>query len=224
MNMDSKHWLFLRKGKPGSQLQVEKYYHLQTTSKPRGRRHWLVPQPGSAPLPSTGCPGAMQFSSPCCWEPTPVWHQPSWEEWVPHHWHNMRLCSGMAIPPRRKCSLPFPSLASQKVRHVRETWKSASPFCWRTHARQLPTPQFIPPAPGQVKLAVHPERLLQVCKNWEFVNSSARSILLSSPRFPLSMTASLVVLIRDPTSFYHKEHDNYTLSIALWFTAIDALS
>lgn len=94
--------IFLRKGKPDSQSQVEKLYHLQTTSKPRGRRHWLVPQLGSALLPSTGCPGTMQLSPPCYWEPTLVWHQPSWEERAPPHQHDVRLCSGMAITTSKK--------------------------------------------------------------------------------------------------------------------------
>lgn len=49
----------------------------------------------------------------------------------------------------------------------------------------------------------------------EFANPLARSILLSSSSSPLSMTDSLVAVIRDSTSFNHKEHDNYTLSIAL---------
>lgn len=77
MNTDSKHWLFLRKGKPGSQLQVGKYYHLQTTLKPRGRRHWLVPQPGSAPLPSTGYPGAISSPLPAAGSPHPSGTSPA---------------------------------------------------------------------------------------------------------------------------------------------------
>jgi len=78
---------------------------------------------------------------------------------------------------------------------------------------------------GEVKLLVGLERLHEVWKNGEteFVNSLTQSILLFSPRFPLSMTSSLLVAIRDSTSFNHKEHDNYTLSIVSWFTAVDTL-